>query len=63
MGFKTFTVRDEKNNVVAGLENVSGTNALLTTKVVFDKSLSCLDVEETTQGVYREERYFVTRTA
>ena len=63
---KTFTVRDERGNVVAGLENVAEGNALLR-MVAYDKALSSLAVDETAHGTHgyskTKEEYFVTRTA
>jgi hypothetical protein len=68
MKTRLFTVRDEKNAVVAGLENVSEDNALVSlSKVVYDMPLAELDVGQTAHGSYgtgkNREQYFTTRTA
>jgi hypothetical protein len=61
---KRFTMRDAVGFIVAGLQNVEEGNALLTGngRIVFDKPLSTLEVDQTARGEVNEETYFVTRT-
>jgi hypothetical protein len=57
---KTFTMRDEKGDVVMGLENVEEGNALLW-RVSWARAFVTLEVGETAYGTAGKDRLFVTR--
>lgn len=55
-----FTMRDSKNEIVSGLENVSADNALIQRVPWLTRPMS-LVVGETTIGV-NQETFYLTRT-
>ena len=58
---RLFTVRDHRNDIVAGLEGVTRDNALLM-RIAWGTPLSHLAVEQTSHGVRDGEYYYATRT-
>ena len=55
-----FTMRDEKNEIVAGLEDVGEDNALVR-RIPWGRPLSSLELGDTTRG-FVDENFYLTRT-